>query len=190
MPDSKPHEKTVATLAFRAALFDTHASLELSKRVSPHFLWSLKLSVTSFYVGFMYGGYKTFIPSLYQFDVENMHRRPTTKAGYYEYYKQRNYRVTKAVIKNGLKYACKSSLSTSIYTLLEYGFMKYGGFENSIIECTGAAFVTTTIYSVFNKFKFRQIRQMMLLGGGSGLCIGVIQEFYKEFYGVSIKQFT
>jgi hypothetical protein len=187
MEEEEP--KSILTLAARAALFDTKSAFELSKLTNPHFLWSLKLTTTSFYLGFIHGAYKEFLPTLYRFNLENLHRMPITRLGNYEFYKQRNYTITRKVIKHGILNSFKLATSTFVYCASEYLFIEFGE-DNPLLECSGAGLVTSILYGISAGFKKRDFRVFCLTGLATGAGIGAVQKYYKECYGVSIKTFT
>ncbi len=115
------------TLTLKSALFDNKSAIELSKRTSPHTLWSIKLSITSFYIGLVVGGYRSSLSRAKQFTVENFHLLPTSKRGWYMYHRYKNYSVIKSFIQNGIKSGLRLSSWTLLYCVADGFFISMNG---------------------------------------------------------------
>lgn len=77
--ETEPKWWRITRLGVNAALWDGESALELSTLISPHALYSLKLSTTAFVVGFLLGSSTKGLSASKQFLAENAHRLPKTK---------------------------------------------------------------------------------------------------------------
>jgi hypothetical protein len=173
----------IPRLIVKSFLFDTASAIELSKRVEPQWIWTLKLTSTSFYIGLL-GGLQSIRKTNHQWIVENLHRLPVTKPGLYQYHKHRNLKIIRNVIESGVKSGIKYSFITFLYCGIEHAMIKLSGQEH-FTNSTVAGFTTSLL--VGNYYKLG--KRVILLGTMAGLAVGLLQESYYQFNQISIKQF-
>ncbi|KAJ3250995.1 hypothetical protein HK103_002935 [Boothiomyces macroporosus] len=171
-------------LFLKAAAFDRKSAYELSKITSPETLWALKLTTSTFYVAGLLAGIRRGVRRSRQFLAENSHRMPTTKGGWFEYRKQKNFEIIKSSFPHGVMYGLSAAGWTAVYCTGEYGIDLLRK-EYNLND--GYTFANTTV-SAFDKLWLTSAKTVILAGTGSGLAIGLLQDLYQEMNGKSIKQ--
>lgn len=158
---------------------------EVLMHVDPPTLYSVKLCLSSFASGMGVGAYISGIARSRQFLAENVHRLPTTKGGWFEYHKAKNYAVFNqagiGAVKYGIKFTAISACYASIEQKLESKFGE--GFYNA----TASGFATSILFSAFNRLSVPSTKYAVLFGTGVGLFIGGLQDCYLYLNGTSIK---
>ncbi|CAD1810620.1 unnamed protein product [Candida parapsilosis] len=133
------------------------------------------LATTSGLIGLMTGFYDGVQKAAARYLLENGHRLPKTKGGWYFYHKRKNYEIivggTSAGIKQGLKYG---GAVGSLF-LLEYG-LDYVRGQIDFVNTTVAALIGTTVYTRFQHLSRLQTRKMIIRGTTTGLLLGIIQD--------------
>ncbi|KAI5967728.1 hypothetical protein CANMA_002908 [Candida margitis] len=133
------------------------------------------LATTSGLIGLMSGFYDGVQKAAARYLLENGHRLPKTKGGWYFYHKRKNYEIivggTSVGIKRGLKYG---GVVGSLF-LLEYSLDSIRE-QVDFINTTVAALIGTTVYTRFQHLSRLQTRKMIVRGTTAGLLLGIIQD--------------
>ena len=175
----------IIELGIKAALFDQQSALKLSHLISTNQLWTFKLSTTSFYIS-LFSALRPAQLKSHQFYLENMHRLPTTKQGWYLYHSRKNLVCIKEFIGKGIKNGVKYSLVTAFYSTCS-NLCESMREKQDFVNSTVGGFVTGALWStrVFKK------QRLLCTGVGalSGLTIGLLEDLYYDLHGQSIKEF-
>lgn len=107
--------------------------------------------------GFTMGGYRTASHASLQHIVENMHQLPKTKAGWFSYYRDRNFKVMSAFLTGGGKLSLKISAWCLTFVALQRTF------ELAFMNSREASFV----------HKNAQLLDSVAAGGAVGMLYGI-----------------
>ncbi|KAI5950920.1 hypothetical protein KGF54_003994 [Candida jiufengensis] len=133
------------------------------------------LATTSGLIGIFAGFYDGIQKTSNRYLVENGHRLPRTKGGWYFYHKRKNYELivggTSQAIKTGLKF----SSIVGCFFLLEYSLDLIRG-QIDFLNTTIAAALGSTIYTRYKQLSYIQSRKMIIKGTISGFILGIIQD--------------
>ncbi|KAJ3267923.1 hypothetical protein HDV01_003723 [Terramyces sp. JEL0728] len=146
-----------AKLFLKAAAFDRRSAYELSKITAPETLWGLKLVTSTFYVAALLAGSRRGLRRSKQFLAENSHRMPTTKGGWFEYRKQKNFEIIKSAFPHGMMYGASAAAWTGVYCVGEYGIdalRKENNLDDAytFANTTTSALITSTLFAVASKY--------------------------------------
>ena len=133
------------------------------------------LATTSGLIGLMSGFYDGVQKSAARYLLENGHRLPKTKGGWYFYHKRKNYEIIVGGTSEGIKRGLKYGGAVGSLFLLEYG-LDYGRGQIDFLNTTLAALIGTTVYTRFQHLSRLQTRKMIMRGTTAGLLLGIIQD--------------
>lgn len=133
------------------------------------------LATTSGLIGLMSGFYDGVQKAAARYLLENGHRLPKTKGGWYFYHKRKNYEIIVGGTSTGIKRGLKYGGAVGSLFLLEYG-LDYVRGQIDFINTTVAALIGATVYTRFQHLSRLQTRKMIMRGTTAGLLLGIIQD--------------
>ncbi|TPX44263.1 hypothetical protein SeMB42_g04400 [Synchytrium endobioticum] len=156
-------------------------------RLWPNELWLSQITTAGFITGFCSGFYLAGRHRRLQFLAENAHRQPKTTKGWYMYHKYKNYETIHAGTGGGVRYGIKFGLIAAGFTLSEQIMEKYVAGGESWL-CSSASGVWTGVgFALAHGFRGSYLKSAVLISGGCGLFIGVLQDIYATMTGYSAK---
>ncbi|KAI5966850.1 uncharacterized protein KGF55_000259 [Candida pseudojiufengensis] len=133
------------------------------------------LATTSGLIGIFAGFYDGIQKTSNRYLVENGHRLPRTKGGWYFYHKRKNYELIVGGTTQAFKTGLKFSSIVGCFFLLEYGLDLARG-QIDFLNTTAAAALGSTIYTRYKQLSYIQSRKIIIGGTLSGVVLGIIQD--------------
>lgn len=187
-PESSPSPLSTLQktgLIFQYILTRSDSSKQkLAENVDGPTFYSLRLVLSSFAAGMGTGAYLAGTHRNHQFLAENAHRMPKTKGGFWKYNQAKHYAVIRHAGPGALKHGFNFAALTAVYAGIEYKLEEMYG-EN-FGNAAAAGCVTALLFSA-SRLSLSSGKYAVLVGTGCGLSIGLLQDGYRYFNGVSIK---
>lgn len=133
------------------------------------------LASTSAIIGSMLGFYEGVQKSAARYLVENAHRLPTTKGGWYFYHKRKNYEMIVGGMTGGVKTGMKFGGFVAALSFFESS-LDYGRGQIDFVNTTLTCFVGTGLYTRYKQLSVLQASKMIRKGTIVGLMLGVAQD--------------
>ncbi|CAK9436305.1 uncharacterized protein LODBEIA_P08630 [Lodderomyces beijingensis] len=133
------------------------------------------LASTGAVIGGMLGFYEGVQKAAARYLVENAHRLPTTKGGWYFYHKRKNYEMIVGGVSSGIKSSVKYGGFIGALALIESGLDLARG-QLDFVNTTLACFVGTTLITRYKQLGTLQARKMVFRGTVAGLLVGLAQD--------------
>ncbi|TPX37433.1 hypothetical protein SmJEL517_g00685 [Synchytrium microbalum] len=160
---------------------------EAFARLHPNELWLSQITTAGFITGFVSGFYLSGRQRGLQFLAENAHRQPKTTKGWYMYHKYKNYEAIYSGTLGGARNGLKFGLIAAAFTVSEQVLEKYVTGGESWMCTTASGVLTGAGFSFSHGFTHSYLRSAVLISGGCGLFIGVLQDVYAMITGYSVK---
>jgi hypothetical protein len=129
----------------------------------------------SFVCGMVYGLHSNYGRAGTQYLIENSHRLPKTKGGWYWYYKRKNWVCLQAAVKGGVKSGAKTGLFTFMVFSLEALIDKARGRVDCLSTIT-TSIIMGTAYSQWKGLNKKASMNVLKKGFVIGIVGGVLQD--------------
>ncbi|KAI3404842.2 hypothetical protein KGF56_002359 [Candida oxycetoniae] len=133
------------------------------------------LTSTGALVGVMIGFYEGVKKSAARYLVENAHRLPTTKGGWYFYHKRKNYEMIVGGMSSGIKTGVTFGGFLAALSLLEYS-LDFARGQIDFINTTVSCFIGTGLYTRYKQLNIIPARKMVIRGTIAGLLLGLVED--------------
>lgn len=123
----------------------------------------------SFLFGLIYGMHSSYARTGQQYLVENSHRLPKTKGGWYWYYKRKNWVCLQGAVKGGVKLGLK----TGGFTLAVFGLEAMIDKARGRIDCLSTIATSVLVGTAYSRWRHLN-RSATVSVLRKGLVLGVV----------------
>lgn len=137
-----------------------------------HLPWQVRVPLTtavSFFCGLVYGMHNSHSKAGTRYLIENSHRLPTTKGGWYWYYKRKNWVCLQAAVKGGLK----TGVKTGGFTFLVFGLEAVIDSLRGHVDCLNTVATSVIVGGAYTKLRGLTLSASVVVLK-KGLLIGVV----------------
>lgn len=143
-----------------------------------HMPSSLRIPLTvslSFLSGLVFGLHRNYSLASTQYLIENSHRLPKTKGGWYWYYKRKNWVCLQQAVNGGVKLGAKTGAFTFVVFAMEASLDKLRG----RVDCLSTIVTSVAVglgYSKWNNLQRNATISVLKRGFIIGVVGGVLQD--------------